>query len=372
MIQRKNHIFWFASILVLFLIIYTLSSVLMPFVAGIILAYFLDPIVDRLEELGLWRSLSTFFVLTAFMLCSAGCFLLLFPVIAAQLSNLTIFLPNIVNKIQPLFEFVGSFLNSNMKSESEDLFPSSVGSILEWGGSFLTKLIRSSLAIANFLSLIIITPIVAFYLLRDWDLIVNKIHGWLPLEYKETVIEQILKIDKSLAALVRGQGCVCIVLALFYSVSLTAVGLQFGVLIGLFSGIISFIPFVGAILGAVFSVGLSIFQFESYTPILLVTAIFFVGQLLEGNFLTPKLIGDAVGLHPVWIIFALLTGGSMFGFLGVLLALPIAVVVAVFTRFGMARYLQSTIYHGNIEPRSLNDSQDANKIMTKADNQKLQ
>ena len=134
MIQRKNHIFWFASILVLFLIIYTLSSVLMPFVAGIILAYFLDPIVDRLEELGLWRSLSTFFVLTAFMLCSAGCFLLLFPVIAAQLSNLTIFLPNIVNKIQPLFEFVSSFLNSNMKSESEDLFPSSVGSILEWGG----------------------------------------------------------------------------------------------------------------------------------------------------------------------------------------------------------------------------------------------
>ena len=371
MIQRKNHIFWLVAILGLFLIVYTLSSVLMPFVAGIILAYLLDPVVDRLEKLGLWRSLSTFLVLTAFMLCSAGCFLLLFPVIADQLSNLTIFLPNIMNKFQPLFEFVSGFLNNNMQSESEDLFPSSVGNILEWGGGFLTKLISSSLAVANFLSLIIITPIVAFYLLRDWDLIVDQTYEWLPLEYKETITEQILKIDKSLAALVRGQGCVCIVLALFYSVSLTAVGLQFGVLIGLFSGIISFIPFVGAILGAVFSVGLSIFQFDSYTPILLVTAIFFVGQILEGNLLTPKLIGDAVGLHPVWIIFALLTGGSIFGFLGILLALPIAVVVAVCTRFVMTRYLQSTIYHGSIAPSNPDSSQGLNKIMIENDSEKL-
>lgn len=371
MIQRKNHIFWLVAILGLSLILYTLSSVLMPFVAGIILAYLLDPVVDRLEKLGLWRSLSTFLVLTAFMLCSAGCFLLLFPVIADQLSNLTIFLPNIMNKLQPLFEFVSGFLNNNMQSESEDLFPSSVGNILEWGGGFLTKLISSSLAVANFLSLIIITPIVAFYLLRDWDLIVDKTYEWLPLEYKEAITEQILKIDKSLAALVRGQGCVCIVLALFYSVSLTAVGLQFGVLIGLFSGIISFIPFVGAILGAVFSVGLSIFQFDSYTPILLVTVIFFVGQILEGNFLTPKLIGDAVGLHPVWIIFALLTGGSIFGFLGILLALPIAVVVAVCTRFVMTRYLQSTIYHGNIAPSNPDSSQGVNKIMIENDSEKL-
>ena len=223
---------------------------------------------------------------------------------------------------------VRSLVDNAIKADNSNQLSLPVADILNWVGGFLTEIISNSLAFANLLSLIIITPIVAFYLLRDWDLIINKVKSWMPITQKVRIVEQVVKVDRSLSALVRGQGTVCLILALYYSVSLTAVGLQFGILIGIFAGIVSFIPFVGAILGAIFSIGFSIIQFETYTPILFVAGIFLVGQVLEGNFLTPKLIGEAVGLHPVWVIFALLTGATLFGFLGVLLALPIAVVVA--------------------------------------------
>lgn len=349
MVEKKQTIFWIVITCILFLAIYTLSSVLMPFVAGMILAYLLDPLVDRVEKIGMRRSLSTFFVLTIFFVCSAGSSLLLLPVILNQLSNLTSFLPTLISNLEPFIRQVRSLVDNAIKADNSNQLSLPVADILNWAGGFLTEIISSSLAFANLLSLVIITPIVAFYLLRDWDLIINKVKSWMPITQKVRIVEQVVKVDKSLSALVRGQGTVCLILALYYSVSLTAVGLQFGMLIGIFAGIVSFIPFVGAILGAIFSIGFSIIQFEVYTPILLVAGIFLVGQVLEGNFLTPKLIGEAVGLHPVWVIFALLTGATLFGFLGVLLALPIAVVVAVLIRFSLRSYLESEIYSGETD-----------------------
>ena len=349
MVEKKHKIFWIASTCILFLAIYALRSVLMPFVAGMILAYLLDPLVDRIEKVGIRRSLSTFFVLTIFFVCLAGSSLLLLPVILSQLSNLTSFLPTLISNLEPFMRQARSFVDNAIKADNSNQLQLPVADILHWAGEFLTEIISSSLAFANLLSLIIITPIVAFYLLRDWDLIINKVKSWMPITQKVRIVEQIIKVDRSLSALVRGQGTVCLILALYYSVSLTAVGLQFGILIGIFAGIVSFIPFVGAILGAIFSIGFSIIQFETYTPILLVAGIFLVGQVLEGNFLTPKLIGEAVGLHPVWVIFALLTGATLFGFLGVLLALPIAVVVAVLIRFSLRSYLESEIYSGETD-----------------------
>ena len=347
MIEKKQTIFWIVITCILFLAIYTLSSVLMPFVAGMILAYLLDPLVDRVEKIGIRRSLSTFFVLTIFFVCSAGSSLLLLPVILNQLSNLTSFLPTLISNLEPFIRQVRSLVDNAIKADNSNQLSLPVADILNWAGGFLTEIISNSLAFANLLSLIIITPIVAFYLLRDWDLIINKVKSWMPITQKVRIVEQALKIDRSLSALVRGQGLVCLILTLYYSVSLTVVGLQFGILIGTFAGIVSFVPFVGAILGAIFSIGFSFIQFETFTPILLVAAIFLVGQVLEGNFLTPKLIGEAVGLHPVWVIFALLTGATLFGFLGVLLALPIAVVLAVLIRFGLTNYFESEIYSGN-------------------------
>ena len=347
MVEKRDTIFWIVIAFILVLALYTLSSVLMPFVAGMILAYLLDPLVDRVEKFGISRSLSTLLVLTIFFVGSTGSSLLLLPVVLSQLSNFTIFLPTLISNLDPFIRQVRSLVDNAIRTEDSSQPQLPVADILSWAGGFLTEIISSSLAFANLLSLIIITPIVAFYLLRDWDLIINKVKSWMPIAHKERIVEQALKIDRSLSALVRGQGSVCLMLALYYSVSLTVVGLQFGILIGTFAGIVSFVPFVGAILGAIFSIGFSFIQFETVTPILLVAAIFLVGQVLEGNFLTPKLIGEAVGLHPVWVIFALLTGATLFGFLGVLLALPIAVVLAVLIRFGLTNYFESEIYSGN-------------------------
>ena len=349
MVEKKQTIFWIVITCILFLAIYTLSPVLMPFVAGMILAYLLDPLVDRVEKIGIRRSFSTFFVLTIFFVCSVGSSLLLLPVILNQLSNLTSFLPTLISNLEPFIRQARSLVDNAIKADNNNQLPLPVADILNWAGGFLTEIISSSLAFANLLSLIIITPIVAFYLLRDWDLIIKKVKSWMPIAQKVRIVEQVSKVDRSLSALVRGQGTVCLILALYYSVSLTAVGLQFGILIGIFSGIVSFIPFVGAILGAIFSIGFSIIQFDTYTPIFFVAGIFLVGQVVEGNFLTPKLIGEAVGLHPVWVIFALLTGATLFGFLGVLLALPIAVVVAVLIRFSLSSYLESEIYSGEAD-----------------------
>ena len=349
MVEKKQTIFWIVITCILFLAIYSLSPVLMPFVAGMILAYLLDPLVDRVEKIGIRRSFSTFFVLTIFFVCSVGSSLLLLPVILNQLSNLTSFLPTLISNLEPFIRQARSLVDNAIKADNNNQLPLPVADILNWAGGFLTEIISSSLAFANLLSLIIITPIVAFYLLRDWDLIIKKVKSWMPIAQKVRIVEQVSNVDRSLSALVRGQGTVCLILALYYSVSLTAVGLQFGILIGIFSGIVSFIPFVGAILGAIFSIGFSIIQFDTYTPIFFVAGIFLVGQVVEGNFLTPKLIGEAVGLHPVWVIFALLTGATLFGFLGVLLALPIAVVVAVLIRFSLSSYLESEIYSGEAD-----------------------
>ena len=353
MIKRNYSLFWLIVILTMLLIFYALGSVIMPFVAGIALAYLLDPAVDRMEVVGFKRPYATFFVLVIFTLILIGCSLLLLPILGSQLNNLAIILPNIIVKLEPVIENIKEILGDSLQKESLNELSLPASDIFAWTSGILTKLISSSLAFANILSLVIITPIVAFYFLRDWDLIVSKINDWIPLVHKTVIKEQLLKIDSSLAALVRGQASVCIVLAVFYSLSLTVVGLQFSVLIGLFSGIISFVPFIGAILGGGLAVSLALIQFNVTSPVLFVGAIFLVGQLLEGNFLTPKLIGEAVGLHPIWVIFSLLAGGALFGFLGILLALPTAVVLGVLFRFGLKYYLRSSVYHGNEVDRNL-------------------
>ena len=211
MVEKKHTIFWIVITCILFLVIYTLRSVLMPFVAGMILAYLLDPLVDRIEKVGIRRSLSTFFVLTVFFVCLAGSSLLLLPVILSQLSNLTSFLPTLINNLEPFIRHVRSLVDNAIKADNSNQLSLPVADILNWAGGFLTEIISSSLAFANLLSLIIITPIVAFYLLRDWDLIINKVKSWMPITQKVRIVEQVVKVDRSLSALVRGQGTVCLI-----------------------------------------------------------------------------------------------------------------------------------------------------------------
>ena len=350
MTQGKRSIIWAIGLAALLLALYALSEVLLPFVAGMALAYLLDPVVDRSEKMGLSRTAGTVFVLILATVLAIGAFLLLVPVVHAQLLLLIEVLPSYIARLEafarPLMEHVRDQAGENGLEGASGM----IGQAVAWAGKVLGRLISGGAALANLASLLFITPIVAFYLLRDWDRMVETIDGWLPLAQAESIREQVGKIDRTLAAFVRGQGMVCLILGIFYGVSLSLSGLQFGLVIGIFSGLISFVPFVGALMGGILSIGLAFLQFDAWTSVAVVAGIYAVGQILEGNVLTPNLVGGAVDLHPVWIIFALLAGGAMFGFVGVLIAVPVAAVAGVLARFGLERYLESPLHRHGIPP----------------------
>lgn len=346
MIRVNSILFWLLVAIIMAFSFYFLRAILLPFVIGIAVAYFLDPVVDKLEERKWNRSLATLFTLFVFLALVIFLVFLLVPVLTNQLKNFAQFLPIVKDKLQLIIDAVAGILNNKVDAKALDV-PAS--GLIKWSTKMLGGVIDGGAAIADLLSLFLITPLVAFYLLRDWDLIVEKVYDWFPIRHKDTLQEQLNEIDKKLAAFVRGQGTVCLILASYYAITLTMTGLEFGVVIGVFAGLISFVPFVGAIFGGLLSVGLAYLQFEAWTNIVIIAGIFILGQILEGYILTPKFIGEAVGLHPVWVIFSLLAGGALFGFLGVLLALPMAAIVGVLFRFCIDHYKNSSYYNGSSE-----------------------
>ena len=346
MIRVNSILFWLLVAIIMAFSFYFLRTILLPFVIGIAVAYFLDPVVDKLEERKWNRSLATLFTLFVFLALVIFLVFLLVPVLTNQLKNFAQFLPIVKDKLQLIIDAVAGILNNKVDAKALDV-PAS--GLIKWSTKMLGGVIDGGAAIADLLSLFLITPLVAFYLLRDWDLIVEKVYDWFPIRHKDTLQEQLNEIDKKLAAFVRGQGTVCLILASYYAITLTMTGLEFGVVIGVFAGLISFVPFVGAIFGGLLSVGLAYLQFEAWTNIVIIAGIFILGQILEGYILTPKFIGEAVGLHPVWVIFSLLAGGALFGFLGVLLALPMAAIVGVLFRFCIDHYKNSSYYNGSSE-----------------------
>lgn len=346
MIRVNSILFWLLVAIIMAFSFYFLRTILLPFVIGIAVAYFLDPVVDKLEERKWNRSLATLFTLFVFLALVIFLVFLLVPVLTNQLKNFAQFLPIVKDKLQLIIDAVAGILNNKVDAKALDV-PAS--GLIKWSTKMLGGVIDGGAAIADLLSLFLITPLVAFYLLRDWDLIVEKVYDWFPIRHKDTLQEQLNEIDKKLAAFVRGQGTVCLILASYYAITLTMTGLEFGVVIGVFAGLISFVPFVGAIFGGLLSIGLAYLQFEAWTNIVIIAGIFILGQILEGYILTPKFIGEAVGLHPVWVIFSLLAGGALFGFLGVLLALPMAAIVGVLFRFCIDHYKNSSYYNGSSE-----------------------
>ena len=346
MIRVNSTLFWLLVAIIVAFSFYFLRTILLPFVIGIAVAYFLDPVVDKLEERKWNRSLATLFTLFVFLALVIFLVFLLVPVLTNQLKNFAQFLPIVKDKLQLIIDAVAGILNNKVDAKVLDV-PAS--GLIKWSTKMLGGVIDGGAAIADLLSLFLITPLVAFYLLRDWDLIVEKVYDWFPIKHKATLQEQLNEIDKKLAAFVRGQGTVCLILASYYAITLTMTGLEFGVVIGVFAGLISFVPFVGAIFGGLLSIGLAYLQFEAWTNIVIIAGIFILGQILEGYILTPKFIGEAVGLHPVWVIFSLLAGGALFGFLGVLLALPMAAIVGVLFRFCIDHYKNSSFYNGSSE-----------------------
>ena len=351
---RRQIVFWviFAAILALFVFVF--SNILLPFVAGMVLAYFLDPVADRLEALGLSRVMSTVLILVGFVIVLALGLVILIPILAHQLSDFAGRLPEYMTRLQGLFtSYNPEWLQQRFGVDPADL-KEGVNSLLSSGVGFVTavfaSLWQSGVALFNIAGLFVVTPVVAFYMLLDWDRMVATVDSWVPRENVETVRHLATEINRSTAGFVRGQGTLCLVLGLIYAVGLTLVGLNFGILIGIFAGLISFIPYVGSLVGLVLSVGVAFVQFWPDWPwVVAVACVFFFGQFVEGNILQPRLVGKSVGLHPVWLMFALFAFSALFGFVGLLIAVPAAAAVAVLVRYAVARYLQSPMYRGRPE-----------------------
>src|SRR5680860_661356 len=348
---RRQMFFWALAFVLVILFFWLFSNVLLPFIAGMVLAYFLDPVADLLERWGLSRMLATIVITVTFLVLFVLTLILVIPILASQIAGLIERMPELISKLQALVASKdNSWLKDNFGIDASSLH-SYFNDLLTQGAGFLTKLLSgvwsSGLAIVNVVSLLVVTPVVAFYLLFDWDRRIRKIDDWLPRDHQQTIRQIFRDIDKAVAGFIRGQGSLCLVLGLFYGVALTIVGLNFGLLIGLFAGLISFIPYVGSTLGLVIALGVALVQFwPDYFSIASVVAIFIVGQFLEGNILQPKLVGGSIGLHPVWLMFSLFAFGSLFGFTGLLIAVPASAAIAVIVRFALGRYLDSAVYKG--------------------------
>jgi len=350
MSRDRQNLFWVVGIVVFILLLNVLSGVLLPFVAGMAVAYFLDPVADWLEGKGLSRALATSAILFGFFAIALGGILLLFPVLQGQVVELVHMVPKILDAVQtyirPEFEQLRDKLPPEALDQIRNVFGDFAGKGIKWITQIIANIWSGGVAFFNLISLVLITPIVAFYLLRDWDLITAKLDSWLPRPAAPAIRQQLGEIDTTIAGFVRGQASVCLVLSVLYGVGLTMTGLKSGLLVGLAAGFISFIPYLGAATGLSIGVGIALFQYSDVAPIAIVAGIFVFGQTLESYVLTPRLVGDRVGLHPVWIIFALLAGGALFGFTGVLLAVPVTAVIGVLVRYSIRRYLASPLYMG--------------------------
>ena len=339
-------IYWSAGLVALIAFVWLLGGTLMPFLVGMGIAYFLDPLVDKLEALRLPRAVATAFISIGSVLIIVLALLTLLPELQRQIVNLITALPD-------YFAIAQTLLNENLPSLAKEspLLERGIAQItarLESSGDDLIGVILSSaFGIIDILIFMVVTPVVAFYMLLDWDNMVAKIDSWLPRDHRTDIRGLALEMDRVLAGFVRGQLSVCAILGGFYAVTLALVGLQFGLVVGLVAGLLSFIPYVGATIGGVLAIGLALFQFWGEPQwIIAVAAIFVIGQTAEGNILTPKLVGGSVGLHPVWLMFSLSAFGALAGFTGLLLAVPMAACIGVVSRFAIGRYLQGRLYQG--------------------------
>lgn len=348
MTARQQVIVWLIGFSVFIALIVLLGDALLPFVAGMAIAYFLDPACDKLEELGCSRIVATSLITFVFFALLVAVLMVLIPLLSAQLihfaERVPIYFGALREKVVLLMGMVESRLAEEQMQQLEGIFASASKSALTYVAGFTNHLLSGLGSLLSLLSLAVITPVVTFYLLRDWDRIVAKVDSWLPRDRVVMIREQVQLIDDTLAGFARGQAMVCVLLGIFYAIGLSLVGLDFGVIVGFVTGLISFVPYFGMLFGFVAGMGIAIAQFGELVPMLLVAAVFGVGQVVEGNLLTPKLVGDRVGLHAVWIIFALLAGGSLFGFLGIMLAVPIMAVIGVLARFVLGHYLDSPMY----------------------------
>lgn len=361
---NKKVLFWALSALTIFVFIWLFRAVLTPFVLGIVIAYLLNPLVKRFSTKGIQRTTSSAIILALFFLIVTVILIVVSPIIAKESTELIKALPGYLDKffvqIQPYLgwfqERLGENLGENYIEDAKALMKSNASKLLSLSGGLAGGLAAGGQAIIGTMTTLVITPLVAFYMMREWPVVTGWVENLIPRHNAKVFNDLIDQIDRKLSGFIRGQISVAFLLGLIYAIALTVAGLNYGFLIGISAGVLSIIPMVGSTMGLLAAVIVAWFQSGELSYVGIIAVIFMVGQVLEGNVLSPKLLGDSVGLHPLWILFALMAGGSLFGILGMLLAVPVAAVVGVLANFTIQEYKKSQIY-GQAVDISNNDSE---------------
>jgi predicted PurR-regulated permease PerM len=349
---KRQLIFWTGALIVFIALLWLLNDVLMPFVAGMALAYLLDPLVKRLQGFGISRAWAAVTIVIVFAIALVLAVVLVVPILGEQIAGFMHRLPDLIERVRTLIaqsnqSWLGSFIGEKLP-EAQKSLGTVAATAAGWITTFLGSLWSGGKALVSVISLLVITPIVAFYLLLDWDRMVSTIDDLVPVHHRETVRGLFREMDAAISGFVRGQALVCLILGVFYSVALIAIGLNFGLLIGITAAVLSFAPYIGTMVGFLLATGVALAQFwPDWVMVLVAAGIFIAGQAVEGNFLQPYLVGKEIGLHPVWLMFSLLAFGVLFGFVGLLVAVPVAAAIGVMVRFLVRQYRASAYYTGD-------------------------
>lgn len=334
---------WVAIVLILFCgFLYVFSPILMPFLISLIFAYALHPLTTRLQKIGLSRTVATSLMVIAVLGLIVTIVLVAFPFLRDELRKLSSSLPATIAYLSEQYlptikTFVSQF-SSEFSGQLETKLTDHASKILNWVLKALASLFTNTLAFANVVSLILLSPLLIFYLLRDWPKMISYLETLVPPHMKHSTTSVFSDMNTTLSGFFRGQALVCFLMGIYYTIGLKLLGVNYAFTIGIVSGVLTFIPYVGFFSGLVAAVGVALAQFEGFKEVLLVILVYGIGNILEGFVLVPKCVGDKLGLHPLWVIFALLGGGLIFGFLGLLLAVPLAGILAVVLRFVMTKY----------------------------------
>ena len=346
--DARHHVrFWLAILLVLAGLLWLLNDVLLPFVAGMALAYLQAPLADRMERWGINRTIAALIIVSGIVLALVVAVLLVVPLLLQQASSFVASIPGHFKRLQELLIEPNLAWLESLGIADKAKMSEIVGQAASWLMNFAYSLWTGGKALVSAASVLIVMPVVTFYLIVDWHGMLKIADSWVPLRQRETVRALARELDAAISGFVRGQLGVCLVLGLYYAIALTVVGLHFGLLIGLVAGLITFVPYIGSMTGLLIAAAVALAQFwPDWKRIVIVIVIFLVGQFVEGNILSPKFVGERVGLHPVWMIFAMFAFGYLFGFVGLLLAVPLAAAIAVLFRFGLRQYQASPLYTG--------------------------
>ncbi len=349
MSYRRHLAFWVATLAVFMFLLWLLSDVLLPFLAGLALAYLQTPLADRLERRGVNRTVAALLIVGFVVLTFILLALLLVPILGEQAAALIAGFPAYVTRAQALMTESGPAWLRQLIVEGDS--GKNMSELIAQGAGYMATVLKSlwsgGKALASFISVLVIMPVVTFYLICDWHEMVAILDGWVPPRNRPTVHRLVGEIDAAISGFLRGQAGVCLIVGTYYAVALSLIGLKFGLLIGVVAGVLTFMPYIGSMTGLLIAVAVALGQFwPQWTSIAEVVGVFLVGQFVEGNVLAPKLVGDNVGLHPVWLIFAMFAFGYLLGFVGLLVAVPLAAAIAVLFRFGLSRYYESPFYQG--------------------------